>query len=348
MLLLTLRDLQYRATRFLLVIIGTALVFTLLLVMSGLTEQFKREPALTVAGMGADRWLLRAGATGAFTSAATLDPAAAEALPRRATADPLVAGRHSLTTPDGPVDIVVVGFARGGMGSPGITEGKQVAAANQVVVDETANLEVGDAARIGSMRFRVSGVTEDATLFAGMPLVFMRLAGAQELLYRGQDVFTAILVRGERVSAPRGYALLSNDQIADDAQRPLENAISSVNLIRGLLWVVSAMIVGGVVYLSSLERRRDFAVLKAVGSSNRTLLGGLALQGVLIAVTAAAVAIALQAAIAPVFPLKVQVTTGLRIQLPLIAAALALVASIGGLRQVSRADPAAAFAGPGT
>ena len=36
MLLLTLRDLQYRATRFAVVILATALVFTLLLLMTAL------------------------------------------------------------------------------------------------------------------------------------------------------------------------------------------------------------------------------------------------------------------------------------------------------------------------
>ncbi len=50
------------------------------------------------------------------------------------------------------------------------------------------------------------------------------------------------------------------------------------------------MIIGSVVYLSALERQRDFAVLKAIGTSNRTLLASLALQAVIVALAAVAVA----------------------------------------------------------
>jgi predicted acylesterase/phospholipase RssA/CRP-like cAMP-binding protein len=71
-LLLTLRDLQHRASRFGAVIVGTSVVFALLYVMTGLTEQFHREPRDMVEALGADGWVVRAGATGAFTSAATM------------------------------------------------------------------------------------------------------------------------------------------------------------------------------------------------------------------------------------------------------------------------------------
>ena len=47
--------------------------------------------------------------------------------------------------------------------------------------------------------------------------------------------------------------------------------VSSVNLIRVLLWFVAAMIIGTMTYLSALERLRDMAVLKAIGASTRQL-----------------------------------------------------------------------------
>jgi putative ABC transport system permease protein len=45
-----------------------------------------------------------------------------------------------------------------------------------------------------------------------------------------------------------------------------------------LLWIVAAGIIALIVYLTALERVRDFAVLKATGTSNSTLFGALALQ----------------------------------------------------------------------
>ncbi|MCA1727448.1 MAG: ABC transporter permease [Actinobacteria bacterium] len=347
MLLLTLRDLQHRLVRVVLVIVGTSLVFVLLLLMSGLTEQFSREGRVTVAAIGADAWLLRNGATGAFTSAATLEPEVAHEVREAEAADPLITARHSLRTEAGPLDIVVLGHVPGGLGSPHLIAGDQASAGGDVVIDESSGLRVGDTAQIGALSFHVTGLTEDTTLFAGMPLVFMDLEDAQRLVYRGRPSATAVVIRGELESVPDGYVLLSNDEVADDAKRPLKHAISSVNLIRSLLWVVSGMIIGGVVYLSALERRRDFAVMKAVGTSTASLLVGLALQGVLIALGASLLATGIQALLVPVFPLRVTVTSAVLLQLPVIAALVAILASLGGMRQVAKTDPASAFAGQG-
>ena len=101
---------------------------------------------------------------------------------------------------------------------------------------------------------------------------------------------------------------------------------------------------GSVVYLSALERQRDFAVLKAVGVSNRTLLGSLALQAVLIALLSVAIAAVVQLFVAPAFPLRVRVPARAFWELPLLAVAMALLAGIAGMRRVARSDPALAFA----
>lgn len=54
-----------------------------------------------------------------------------------------------------------------------------------------------------------------------------------------------------------------------------------------LLWGVAALIVGSLIYLSALERTRDFAVFKALGVTTAMVLAGLALQAVAVAVAAA-------------------------------------------------------------
>ena len=341
MLLLTLRDLQYRASRILTVVLGTAVVFTLLFLMTGLTEQFNREPRLTVEGLGAGSWVVREGATGVFTSAATIDPALGQDI----GAEPIVAARHSIKEPDETLDVVVIGYA--GLGAPTVTDGRAPADAGEIVVDASSELAVGDTAPIGPATYEVVGLTEDATLFAGMPLVYMSLADAQQLVYRGQDLATALISADVVDTLPDGLIALTPDEVAEDAMRPLERSIASVNLIRVLLWLVAAMIVGAVIYLSALERRRDFAVLKAVGASTRGLVGSLAMQSIAIALVASGLAAGLQVLIAPVFPLTVTVPDAALWQVPLIAAAVAVVASVGGIRKITQADPVAAFAGPG-
>ena len=346
-ILLTVRDLQHRASRFTSVVVGVSVVFTLLFLMTGLTEQFHREPRDTVAAFGAHGWLVRDGASGAFTSAATM-PEDTAALVQGARAAPVVVGRHSLSGGNEPVDVVIVGFAPDGLGQPDLVDGRTPAGAGEVTVDETAGLAVGERTRIGNQRYTVVGRTERTTLFAGMPLVHMDIEAAQALLYRGQALASAVLVDGEPESIPDGFTMLTPDRIAADALRPLERSVSSVNLIRVLLWFVAAMIIGTMVYLSALERRRDVAVLKAIGASTRVLGTSIALQGVLVALVAAAVASVLQIAVVPVFPLAVSVPARAFVQVPLLAMAVALAAGIVGLRKAVAIDPALAFSGAGS
>lgn len=343
---MTLRDLQYRTRRLLVVVLGTGVVFALLLLMTGLAQQFQREPETTVNGFGAARWIVPAGATGAFTSAATIDESVAAELTGTPRADPLVVARHAMVLPSELMDVVIAGFVDGGLGEPRVTKGDGVSD-GAVVVDDTAGVAVGETLRIGSKSFTVAGLTRDESLFAGMPMVFMTLRDAQDLVYKGAPRVTAVLTDRVPTSLPEGVSALTPAQVINDARRPLENAISSIDLIRMLLWGVSALIIGGMVFLSAMERRRDFAVMKAAGASTRWILGGVAIQGVLIALAAAVLALGLQALLAPVFPMKVRITAATMIQLPVVAVIVALLAGGGGLRQVARIDPAAAFGGPG-
>ncbi len=117
--------------------------------------------------------------------------------------------------------------------------------------------------------------------------------------------------------------------------------------MRALLWVVTAVIIGAVVFLSALERQRDFAILRAMGTPRRALLLAVAAQAVLIAIAAAVVAMVLQRLIVPMFPLRVRVPGRALWQIPVGAVVAALLAGAAGLRRVASTDPASAFSGPG-
>jgi putative ABC transport system permease protein len=346
MLLLTLRDLQHRAVRFGAVIVGTSVVLTLLFLMTGLVEQFNLEPRDTVRALGAESWLVQEGVSGAFTVGATM-PADTAALVDAAAA-PVLISRHSITGTSEQTDVVVVGYQAGGLGQPDLRDGALPSAPGEVVVDDTAGLRVGDPLVLGERTFLVSGRTDRTTMFAGMPLVFMEIGEAQEMLYRGEPVATAILLGAAPTSVPEGFEVRSPAEIAADGARPLSNAISSVNMIRILLWFVAAMIIGTMIYLSALERRRDVAVLKAVGGSTSQMAGSIALQGALTALIAALLAAVLQAVLVPVFPLEVTVPSRALVQIPAIAVLVSLVAGGVGLRSAIRTDPALAFSGPGS
>jgi putative ABC transport system permease protein len=131
-----------------------------------------------------------------------------------------------------------------------------------------------------------------------------------------------------------------------DLLRPLKDARRALTIVAGLLWLVAACIVGSIVYLSALERVRDFAVFKATGASTRSLLGGLAVQAVVISMASAFVGAVVALVLAPKFPLPVAIPGRALMLLPLISVTVGLLASLAGLRRTATVDPALAFAGP--
>ncbi len=346
MILLTLRDLRFRLVRFVVVVLLGAVVFALLFVMTGLVEQFHREPVDTVDAFGATAWVLPAGVSGPFTASSTM-PADSVADVDADTAVAVVTARSSLTHGSTTEEVIVAGHDHGTLGAPKTVDGRAAEAPGELVVDETLGADVGDTVSVGGAEFTVVGRSRDTTLLAGVPVVFMTIEDAQDLVFRSRDVISAVLVDGDITSLPDTLVAVSAGDVASDTLNPLEGAIASVDLVRVLLWIVAAVIIGAIVYLSALERQRDFAVLKAIGTSNRTLLASLALQAVLVALAAVAIAAVIQVFLAPAFPMKVRVPARAFWQLPLLAVVMALAAGAAGMRRVARSDPALAFAGAG-
>jgi len=346
MILLTFRDLVYRKTRFIVVTVLGAVVFALLFVMTGLVNQFNLEPADTVEQFGAEQWVLPEGVSAPFTSVSVMPAAALDAVDA-ATKSPVVITRSSVAQGDGemPEEVVLVGFESGGLGGPQVVEGRAPQAAGEVALDRTLDIDVGTDITVAGEPFTVVGSTDATTVLAGIPFAYVGLPEAQMLAFTSTEVISSVLVSGELGPLPDGLASLSSDDVVDQTLQPLEGAIASIDLVRALLWIVAAIIVGAVVYLSALDRQRDFAVLKAVGTPNSSLLGSLALQAVLIALGAVALAAIIQIFLAPRFPLPVTVPARAFWQLPLLAVVMALAAGAIGMRKVLRSDPSQAFSG---
>ena len=84
MLTAALRDLQWRRRRFIIAVIGTAFVFAMTLVLTGLANGFRVEARNTVDAFGIDYFLIQNGAVGPFLGSspfAPTDVARAQRLP---------------------------------------------------------------------------------------------------------------------------------------------------------------------------------------------------------------------------------------------------------------------------
>ncbi len=349
MLRVTLRDLQWRRRRFVIAIVGTSLVFAMTLVLTGLSNGFRVEANDTVDALGFDAYIVRSGPAGPFVGSPPFpeaEVASIARIPGVTAAAPLAF--TTTTAPDGDStrNVNMFGAPAQGPGMPAISTGRAPSNAEEAAVSSTVGRKVGETLEIGSLSTKVVGIVDDSTALAGQPNVFMTLEGAQQVGYAGQPIVSSVGIRGTPAEIPDGFRSIDRAGAIDDLMRPMKAAVSAITLIAVLLWVVAALIVGSVIYLSALERTRDFAVLKAVGVSTRSVLAGLCLQAVLVAVVAAVLGGLLSLLLVPVFPMRVVVPISAFLLLPVVAVLIGLVASVAGLRRAVTVDPALAFGGP--
>jgi putative ABC transport system permease protein len=243
------------------------------------------------------------------------------------------------------VDVNIVGYQPGKIGTPSVDDGRAVRRSGDVVVDRSLKLDVGERIRIGTRRFRVVGVADKLRYFFGTPAVFMTLGDAQELTFRGADFIMTVAVRGEPERLPDGLALRSNARVSEDLRRVTKQGSATIEFVTLLLWLIAVGIIGSIVYLNVLERTSDFAVLKATGVPTRTIVGGLAFQSAFLAAVAGVLCIGVAYVVALGLPFPAEITLGSMLRTIVIALVVGLVASLVGVRRAVSTDPALAFGG---
>ena len=348
MLAITLYDLRFRARQFAIAVAGASLVFAMTLLLSGLVAGFGYEIDQTASSMRADTWAVAQSSSGRMAALAPVPAAATVEVGRSPgvlRASPIAIVPQAAEIKGAVESIVLVGAPPGDLGQPHATVGRDVRGKGEAVVDTRTGLGVGQTFSVTGHAFRVVGTVTGKTMLGGVPDVYVPLADAQAIAFGGRPLVSAILVRGRPQQLPAGLALRSISQIEAASLSQLASVRSSIVNLRSFMWVIAAVIVAALVYVSALERTRDFAVLKALGSSSRALFLGLAAQAVLVALLAAAIAAALSHFMTGLFSQPVRIPPSAYSVLPIAAVAVGLLSSLVALRRAISVDPAAAFAG---
>ena len=348
MLFAALRDMQWRRRRLVIAIVSTGLVFAMTLVLIGLANGFGVEAQRTVDSLGVDGFVVKTGAAGPFmgsTPFAEIDFARVAAAPGVMAAGPLATAPTTIKEGAATQNTTAFGAPEHGPGMPGVSQGRAPSTPDEVAVSSTLGRNLGDDLQIGGYTLRIVGIVPNSTALAKMPNSFLTTEGLQRLAYNGQPMITSIGIVGTPRELPAGYQTLDRAAGVTDLLRPLQVAVSAIKIVAVLMSIVAVLIVGSVVYLSALERMRDFAVFKAIGVPTRSILAGLVLQAVVVALLAAVLGVVLAQVLAPLFPMIVVVPMPAYLALPLVAIVIGLVASGAGLRRAVAVDPALAFGG---
>lgn len=336
MIRVALADIAWNRRRYTVSVIGTALVFAVSLAVTGVAAAFTVEVDRTLDAIGATSFVVPRGVSGPLTGS---QPFPADRLPDGA--EPM--GYQIQTAdPDEPRMVAVFGLAPG-PDEPTVTSGSQLHSADDVLVGRGGGWEPGDHLEIGGRSFEVAGTVEHLSLNAGMPGVVMSLATFQETILGGLPLVTAGVVHGPPPELPAGFALVDRVTARDDTLRILEDAAGTIDLVKVLLWIVAVLIVGSVLYVSVIERTRDLAVFRAIGSGSRRLGGVIAVQAATLSLTAAVLGVGLANVLAPLFPMQVELSVVSQVLLPVVALGVAAIGGLVALRRALSVQPALAF-----
>lgn len=283
------------------------------------------------------------------------------AVPGAAWAAPIAFASGAIGGPGGRQLSYVIGYDTAtGRGGPSALASGRPPRVGEVVIDEVAAdhlaLAVGSTAAVLGQPLTVSGLSRSGTSITNTTAF---IALEQFAALRG-DTVSYVLVGADAGTSPedlahrlaaqlpdltvqtRGQFVASESRIVRDMSADL---MALMNLL-GFLIALAVIALG--LLTSTLARLRDYAVLKAVGASTRRLAAAIAAQVgwtlALALILASAVAWLLTVLVPLVAPaLTLSLTLGGVMKTAAGAAAAGLLAALLPLVRLARIDPATAF-----
>ncbi|MEU6310870.1 ABC transporter permease [Streptomyces sp. NPDC047014] len=278
------RDLRFAKGRFALMGAVVLLITLLVGLLSGLTSGLARENVSAVTGLPATHLAFAAPAGDqevSFTNSQVPESAWLAWRARRgvSSAEPVGIRTTNAVSGERTAAVSVFGVDAAGKLPPrgaGLTQGQVVLA--EKAAKELGGLAAGDRLRIGQLELTVAAVSGTAA-YSHTPVVWMDLNDWQRVGNPGTSIDTLATVVAVSGS---GLDLAAADRAAGTRTRTVDEALgaigsyraenSSLQLMRGFLFAISALVIGAFFTVWTIQRSGDVAVLKALGASTPYLL----------------------------------------------------------------------------
>lgn len=347
------RDLKVARGRFALVATVVTLITVLVSFLSGLTGGLAAQNISALTSLDADRVV--------FATTEGEQPTFADSVVTQAMADAW-SGQPGVTAVE-PLGISTARLSAGDRqktvslfgGGPGTATVSAPAPGHLLLGTDTAEalgVTQGQQAEVAGHTFVVDTTPDEGLWFSHMPVVYVDLADWRTLATSPGDraPFATVLgVTGtdvDHAAADTDAGTTSKGLLSSlTALESFKSEVGSLLLMVGMLFGISALVVGAFFTVWTIQRQPDVAVLKALGATNRMLtFDALGQAAVVLAVgvttgIAATTLLGLAAGNALPFVLS-PLTTALP---GLIMTALGLAGAVLATRSITRTDPLTAL-----
>lgn len=373
---LALKDIRHGLFRFVLTCFGLGLLMTVVLAMIGIYNGLVSDALAIVKAPAVDVWVVEAGTKGPFAEASSIPVATRDALirlPGVREAGAVSYQTVEAVTAGKTLRLYVIGHQPGRPGGPmRIAEGRQIGSTHfELVADRKTGLKLNDTLRLGRNTFRVVGLVEDAMNSGGDPAVYMTLSDAMTLQAQ-------IAPSAARVQSARGKPVANADNVAAIVGRVetgvdvkllaqtvrqwkhlqamtqaeqeelllvsvVDRARRQIGLFLGILLTVSAVVIALIIYTMTMEKLKQIATLKLIGAPDRTILGLIVEQALILGLSGWAIGLAIILLVKDNFPRRVVLEPFNAMVLAGIIIVVCLLASGLGIRAAMKVDPATAL-----
>ncbi len=368
------RNLFHDRVRLIATVVGIVFSIVLVTVQIGVFMSFERMITTMIDHTRADFWIIP-NDTKSFEGSALLDgPERVHALSVKGVTEaiPLVIGYSSWRKPDGGAStpVLVVGAPLGAAGVPpwNVVEGRlaDLSMADAVVIDRSyfeqlGIAKIGDRAEVGNRKARVVAVTQGIRSFTTTPSVFTSLDRARTYLgvppgkanyvvVRVSPNADAAGVRSKLAAVMSGAEVLTPEEFGRRSRMFwLRDTGAGAALLGSALLaiIVGTIIVAQTLYSSTKDHLKEFATLRAIGSSRTYILKVVLGQALVSAVVGFSIAISIGLLLVKATAdaaLPIVMTPGLAAGLFVLTVIMCVIAAIAAIRVVTRIDPVAVFA----
>lgn len=311
----TVRNLLYDQLRFALSVASVALALMLIIVLNGLLNGMYRQVSAYLDHAPGSIVVAQAGVTNLLGATSLLPPDAVAAVGRVDGVEqpvPILSQFIVLELHGKKQPLYLIGYDPAAGGGPWqLAMGREPRSESEVVFDrvlaERHGVRIGDAIDVMGNDFIVSGLSDGTTSWM-TSFVFIRKSAAEVLLGApGATSFLLVTPKPgvssaslrNRLGQFPGIEIVPKDRmIANDVRLLARYFSAPLRLMVGIAFLVGALVVGLVMYTATIERQREYGVLKAIGIRPRRLYGLVAAQAMVIAATGAVLGLGLAIAAA--------------------------------------------------
>lgn len=368
MFVLAWKNLTQNRTQLILSVGGVALALLLMLSLDALLAGSEEDLVAYIEGSGADIFVSQEGVKNMHMAASAItyqDMRMAAHAPGVSSASPILYTTGVIKAGNADVLSYVIGFDPDEpLGGPGhVVRGTSRLGRDEAIIDDAVarnqKVGLGDEVEIFGEEFTIVGITKGMTNIINS-ISFIHLKDFQE--FRPGDSISYALLALEPGADPQEAAAAINTRSDDVLALPVaEFSRQERQIIKDMsvevLYIMnlSGLLIGLAVtaltlYTSTLRKRQEYGVLKAIGARNKHLFAVVAAQALLSLTLGFVISIGLVWSMGQILPVVVP-GVGLALtkagvsQVLLASLVIGVVAALAPAWQLSRLDPAEVFRG---